>query len=45
MSAFDYSVIRRTKLSDFANLPFDLQTRYLATCPRSVRVALGKLIH
>lgn len=43
MSKQDYSVIQRTKLSDFSKLPNDLQNRYLATCPRAVRFALLKL--
>jgi len=44
MSKSDYSVIRRTTLSGFSNLPLDLQARYLSTCPRCVQVALLKLI-
>ncbi|MDE8603930.1 hypothetical protein M3I01_013585 [Marinomonas sp. RSW2] len=43
MSNADYNVIQRTTLSGFAQLPSDLQNRYLATCPRSVQVALLKL--
>jgi len=44
MSKQEYNVIQRTSLSGFCNLPFELQARYLSTCPLCVQVALLKLI-
>ncbi|MGO3406783.1 hypothetical protein [Marinomonas sp.] len=44
MSKADYNLIQNTTLSGFCNLPFDLQARYLNTCPLCIQSALLKLI-